>query len=154
MSFEPNSYDNYSNTVDEQTQGNKSMAITSMVLGIISLVVCICFVLSIPLGIVSIILAIIVLVKKRNGKSFAIAGIVTSAISIVTSIVTIVLMMPYIQFGMEISKDPNALSVMIEEYQEDGTIPQSVLDLCDGNEEMAKAFMDGFTQSYIDTYED
>ena len=153
MSFEPNSYDNYSENPMGEQQGSKSMAVTSMVLGIIALVICICFFLSIPLGIVSIILGIIVLTKRKNGKSFAIAGIVTSVVSILVSVVTLVTMMPYINFGMELSKDPQAIVTMIEDYQEDGTIPQNVLDICDGNEEMAKAFMEGFIQSYGENYQ-
>lgn len=149
MSSEQNSYDTYpENPTGEQRQGNKGMAVASMVLGIIALVICLCFILSIPLGIVSIILAIIVIVKKKEGKSFAITGIVTSAISIIISIVTLVAMMPYINFGMELSKDPQTIVTMVEDYQEDGTIPQNVLDIFSGNEEMAKAFMEGFVQSY------
>ncbi|MGN1412076.1 MAG: DUF4190 domain-containing protein [Oscillospiraceae bacterium] len=152
MSFNAQSYENYSNDgMNEPSQnGSKSMAITSMVLGIVALVICLCFILSIPLGIVSIILAIIVLVKKKNGKPFAITGLVTSILGILVSIVTLISMMPYIQFGMELSKDPNAIVTMIDDYQQDGTIPQNVLDICGGNEEMAKSFMEGFVQSYGD----
>lgn len=152
MSFNSQPYDDYSNgDINEQSQnGSKSMAVTSMVLGIIALVICLCFILSIPLGIVSIILAIIVLVKKKNGKPFAITGLVTSIISILVSIVTLTTMMPYVEFGMELSKDPQAIVTMIDDYQQDGTIPQNVLDMCGGNQEVAKSFMDAFVQSYDD----
>lgn len=151
MSFDSNPYDNYSQEPQSNESG-KGMAITSMVLGIIALVICLCFILSIPLGIVSIILAIIVLVKKKNGKSFAIAGIVTSAISIIASVVVLASAMPFVQFGMELSSNPQAIVDMINDYEQDGTIPQEVLDLCKGDETVAKSFMEGFVQSYSDAY--
>jgi uncharacterized membrane protein YkgB len=154
MSFETNNYDEYPNyDMDEQSQkGSKAMATTSMVLGIISLVVCLCFLLSVPLGIASLILGIIVLATKRNGKSFAIAGIVTSALSLITTVVLIVVMSPYIEYGMKLSSDPQAIVTMIEDYENDGTIPQEVLDIFGGDESTAKEFMDGFVQSYGETY--
>ena len=37
-----------------------------------------------------------------------------------------------------------------QQYKEDGTIPESVLDMFGGDEELAKQFMDGFSGSAND----
>lgn len=58
----------------------KGKSIASMVLGIVSLVFICFWYISIPCGIISIILGIIG--KKEGGKGMAITGIVLSAISI------------------------------------------------------------------------
>lgn len=79
----------------------KGMAITSMVLGIVSIVtsiICCCIpFISIVLGIVAVILGIIVInANKENtikkGKNFAISGIVLGALGIVFSIVLGIIM--------------------------------------------------------------
>ncbi len=121
------------------------MATTSMVFGILALVTCICFCTSIPFGIVSIILAVIVLVRKKNGKPFAITGIITSAIGILVSLVALLLTMPYVEDMQEFAQNADQY---VEEYQEDGTIPQVILDICNNDEEAAEQFMDGFVSSY------
>lgn len=70
-----------------QKSGGNGLAITAMILGIASLVL-FCTCLNIPLAIVSIILAIIHLVRRSyTGKGFAIAGIIMSGISIVVGII-------------------------------------------------------------------
>ena len=147
MDFEPNN--NAYNYTEEVNTGSKSMAIVSLVLGIIALVTGICFCTAIPFGIVSIILAIIVLVKNKNGKSYGIAGIVTSALGIISSIVVIIMLRPFYDGMQVVLEDLSENSeVIVEEYNEDGTIPQSVLDLFNGNEEYAQQFMEGIVSSY------
>lgn len=146
MAFEPNDYNNsYNMDYQEQNNGNKGMAIASMVLGIIALVTCICYCTAIPLGIVSIILAIIVLVKKKSGKSFAITGIITSGIAIIISIVTLVVSAPMVDNINDLIENADVYS---QEYIEYGTIPQSVLDMFGGDEELADQFMQGFSNEY------
>lgn len=146
MAFEPNDYNNsYNMDYQEQNNGNKGMAIASMILGIIALVTCICYCTAIPLGIVSIILAIIVLVKKKNGKSFAITGIITSGIAIIISIVTLVVSAPMVDNINDLIENADVYS---QEYIEYGTIPQSVLDMFGGDEELADQFMQGFSNEY------
>lgn len=147
MSFEPNDYNNSYNMdyQQPQTNGGKGMAITSMVLGIIALVTCICYCSAIPLGVVSIILAIIVLVKRKNGKPLAITGIITSAIAVIVSVLTLVLAGPIADNMNDLIQNAD---VYAQEYIEDGTIPQSVLDMFGGDEELADQFMQGFSSSY------
>lgn len=73
-----------------QSDGN-GLGIASMVLGILALVF-FCGCINIPLAIISIILAIIQLSRRGEGKGFAIAGIVTSAISVILMILAIIVL--------------------------------------------------------------
>lgn len=66
---------------------NDSTAITSLVLGIISLMLFWVFVSSIITGIIGIIVGIVSIVKKRDGLNLAIAGIITSSIGLLLGII-------------------------------------------------------------------
>lgn len=66
-----------------QEQKPKGFAIASMVCGIVSIVICCCEYIAIPLGIVAIVLGIISLKKGESGKGMAIAGIVCAGCSLV-----------------------------------------------------------------------
>lgn len=66
---------------DKENNGNIGFAIASMVCGIMSLLCC-CTFLGLVLGIAAIVLAIITLKNKYDGKGMAIAGIVTGGIGI------------------------------------------------------------------------
>ncbi len=59
------------------------IGIASLVIGIISLISCCCWWLSIILGVASIILGIISLVQKETTKGFAITGIILGAMGII-----------------------------------------------------------------------
>lgn len=75
--------DNQNTNFNEpQYQGNAGFAIASMVLGILSLVLCCIAYLSLVLGIIGIVLAVISLRKQAPGKGMAIAGLVCSLISV------------------------------------------------------------------------
>lgn len=154
MSFDPNDYNNSYN-MDENMQpnnsGSKGMAIASMVLGILALVTCICYCPAIPFALISIILAIIVLAKRKNGKPFAITGIVTSAIAVVVSVAVLVISGPIAENMTDLMENSDAYT---QQYKQDGTIPESVLDMFGGNEELAKQFMDGFSSSANDVNND
>lgn len=60
----------------------KGMAITSMVLGIVSIVIAILWFIAAPVAIAAVILGIISLVKKHGGKGMSITGIVTGAVTV------------------------------------------------------------------------
>ncbi len=96
-------------------QENNPMAITSMLLGIFSLVTCCASPLGIVLGIVSIVLAI--LSKKGQPMSgFAIAGIVLSAIGILMSL----LFFAYYMLVLSLMKDPEYAALfnsLLKQYQ-------------------------------------
>ena len=65
-----------------QEQKPKGFAIASMVCGIVSIVICCCEYVAIPLGIVAIVLGIVSLKKGEGGKGMAIAGIVCAGVSL------------------------------------------------------------------------
>ena len=71
------------NTNNNAPQESKGLAIASMVLGIVSIVPgwCIPY-LPLLLGLVGVILGGVSLAKKQGGKGMAIAGLVTSIISL------------------------------------------------------------------------
>lgn len=72
-------------------QGSKGLGIASMVLGIVSLVLC-CFVPWVPLilGLVGLILGGVAIAKKMPGKGMAIAGLVCSIITVVLYVITMI----------------------------------------------------------------
>ena len=71
-----------------QPEGN-GFGIASMVLGILAIVF-VCGCINIPLAIMSIIFAIIHINRKTGSIGFAIAGIVTSVISVILTVIMIV----------------------------------------------------------------
>ena len=77
-------------TNSPQPQQGKGLAIASMVLGIVSIVLCCCFYyLAFPCGILALIFGIIVIKNKRLGKGMAIAGIITSSVALVFAVLLI-----------------------------------------------------------------
>lgn len=64
----------------EQQNGGKGLSIASMVLGIVSVVLCCLWYVSLPCAILAIIFGIIG--KKRDGRGMAIAGLVLGIIAI------------------------------------------------------------------------
>lgn len=87
------SQDRYSGSyiMPEQPKKKKNgLGIAALILGIISLISCCCFWLSIILGVVSIILGIISLAQKEDTKGFAIAGIVLGAMGVVITVATVI----------------------------------------------------------------
>lgn len=75
---------------------NNGSSITSLVFGIISLILCWVFICSIITGIIGIIAGIVSFVKKRSDLNLAIAGIITSLLGlflcVIFSAITIVSM--------------------------------------------------------------
>ena len=64
----------------EQQNGGKGLSIAAMILGIVSVVLCCIWYLSIPCAILAIIFGVIG--KKRDGRGMAIAGLVLGIIAI------------------------------------------------------------------------
>lgn len=73
-------------------QGGFGLSVASMVLGIVSILFCCCFwYISLPCGLVGLILGAIAIKKNNKGKGMAIAGLVLSIVSLALVVVTIVL---------------------------------------------------------------
>ena len=80
------------NTTNVPQKQSKGLAIASMVLGIVSLVL-FCFAyISIPAGIVGVILGGVSLATKKAGKGMAIAGVVCSIIGIALYVIFVVIL--------------------------------------------------------------
>ena len=77
--------------VNKQYQQPSGLAIASMVLGIVSVVISLFWILSIPIAITAIVLGSVALVKKYTGKGMSIAGIVTGAVTLLIGIALIVI---------------------------------------------------------------
>ena len=77
-----NPYQQYNNYQEPGQPQNNGMAIGSLVCGIIGGLLSCCYYISLPLSIVSIVLGIIVLKKKKGGKNLAIVGIILGGITV------------------------------------------------------------------------
>lgn len=128
-------------------EGSKGLSIAALIMGILSMLCC-C--IGFPFAIVGIILAVIVLVKGKNGKGLAIAGLITSGITLVISIiaaVSIIPVMPYMEGWIEFGS--NAESYM-EEYDEYGTYPPVIDQMIEDGiipEDQAQQVMDQIKSS-------
>lgn len=92
-------YEQYPN--QQVNKPRNGLGITSMILGIISVVFsCCCYGLSVVLGIVAIILGIVSMRKNETTKGFAIAGIITGSIGLVFAVLFIVLEIYVRQSGL------------------------------------------------------
>ena len=86
------------------------MAIASMVLGIVSIVVSCCYVYSaFVTGIIGRVLGIIALKKQAPGRGMAIAGIVTSIISLVLAIVLLIVGVAAVSYLTNMGYDINSM---------------------------------------------
>lgn len=100
-----NNYGPNSMYMQQEPKKSKGLAIAAMVVGILSMTLC-CTVGSV-LGLVGLILGIVSLSKKEDGKGMAIAGIITSAIGILVGIVFIFLLV----LDMQIMKENGDLTI-------------------------------------------
>lgn len=99
------------------------LAVTSMVLGIVSLLFGCCFwYVTIPAAIIAVILAAVSISKKMGGKGMAITGLVTSIISLVPAIIMLVtgssLIAMYSSDDDAKLKDKTNESSVVEEYED------------------------------------
>lgn len=124
--------------------GNE-FGIASMVLGILALVFfCGCF--NIPLAILSIVFAIIHISRKTGSNGFAVAGIVTSVISVILTIVMVVGLFAYGAFSG--AKGRMYVDTLPFEYFMDG---DDFYDYYDGDD--SYDFYGDEDHSYIDYFD-
>lgn len=88
-SYQQEGYSYYQQVYEEPKKESQAFGIASMVIGIISLVL-FCSCINIPLAVVAIIFGIIQLVKPGSKKGMAIAGVITSALSIILFVIMII----------------------------------------------------------------
>lgn len=142
-----NSYD-YGYDNGNGNNNKKGLAVAALILGILSLVLICTFCIPFLTAPIAIILAIISLVKKQAGKGMAIAGLIISAISLIIVGIMAGVFMPYTDDIMEWSENREEI---VEEYRENGTIPDNIQEFCDRFHLDSKAFMDGFSDEVENT---
>ena len=130
-----------------EENGSKGLSVAALIFGILGILCC-C--IGFPFAIIGLILAIMALAKRKAGKGLAVAGLITSLITLIISTivgVSMVPFMPYVGEMKEFFEDPQAA---ITEYEEDGTYPAWVEHMInDGQitEEEADQIMDQMVQS-------
>jgi hypothetical protein len=130
-----------------EENGSKGLSVAALIFGILGILCC-C--IGFPFAIIGLILAIMALAKRKAGKGLAVAGLITSLITLIISTivgVSMVPFMPYVGEMKEFFEDPQAA---ITEYEEDGTYPAWVDHMInDGQitEEEADQIMDSMIQS-------
>ncbi len=114
-------YDMMKDNPDEHNpeSGKVGFAVTSLVLGIVAVVLCCCGLgyICAPL---SIIFGIISLVKRRGGKGMAITGIILSSITIIVLAIFTVLYGQIFKDCMQFSVEAETV---IEQYEATGALP-------------------------------
>ncbi|MCM1529356.1 MAG: DUF4190 domain-containing protein [Alistipes sp.] len=103
-------------------------SVTSLVLGIISLVLCCCCPYLFLLSVASIVFGIIALVQGMSGKGMAIAGI---AISSVVLIIALLLNLIFGAIIKDLTKLSNEPQYYVEMYEETGEVPEEFQKYCD-----------------------
>ncbi|WP_051298741.1 DUF4190 domain-containing protein [Arthrobacter castelli] len=97
-------------------QPSKGMAITSLVFGIVAVVLCLIpFVgfISIVGGLVAVVLGIIALVKKKPGRGMSIAGIIMGAVGAVIAVIITIVSIWAINAGMESMSEPRQVEYIV-----------------------------------------
>lgn len=102
---------------------SRGFGIASLVLGVISLIL-FCSCINIILAIVSIIFGIIQLVQKDAPKGMAVAGIITSCLSIVLFIIAFVTFMLSTDFQDALEQDYRFNQSLEDYFMRDGEAPQ------------------------------
>ncbi|MBP0977042.1 MAG: DUF4190 domain-containing protein [Oscillospiraceae bacterium] len=130
-----------------EENGSKGLSVAALIFGILGILCC-C--VGFPFAIIGLILAIIALAKRKAGKGLAVAGLITSLITLIISAIvgiSMVPVMPYVGEMGEFFSDPQAA---ITEYEEDGTYPAWLDHMIDDGvitEEDAERAMDQMVQS-------
>lgn len=103
-------------------------SVTSLVLGIISLVLCCCCPYLFLLAVASIVFGIIALVQGMSGKGMAIAGIVISSVVLIIALLLNLIFGAIIKDLTKLSKEPQ---YYVEMYEETGEVPEEFQKYCD-----------------------
>lgn len=122
-------------------------SVTSLVLGLVSLVLCCCCPYLYLLAIASIVFGIISLVQKMRGKGMAIAGIIVSAVVLIIALILNIIFGSIAKDFMKLSEDPGHY---VEMYEETGEVPKEFKKYCDPKYDKYwdAMEMDGFEEFY------
>lgn len=107
--YQQNSYNQPTYSADPYPPQSSTpgLSIAGMICGILSLLTCCFYYIGLPLAILGLIFSIIGMKRNANGKGMAIAGIVTSAISLAIAIIMLIIVLvaanssPYFYYEFE-----------------------------------------------------
>ena len=122
-----------------EENGSKGLSVCALIFGILGILCC-C--VGFPFAIIGLILAIIALAKHKAGKGLAIAGLITSLITLIISAYMAISVLPYTD---EIVDYTQNIETYVEQYQEDGSFPplyEKFISEGKMTEEQAQQFMD------------
>ena len=94
--YQPYNYANPQPSQQQCQETKKTFGIISLICGIVAILCCISFIIGIPAGIVGIVMGCVSLKKKEASKGIPIAGIITSSLGI---LLTIILLISVITMG-------------------------------------------------------
>lgn len=109
------------NYTTNQGGGHTGFAIVSLILSILSLILCCCMGFNFILVIPALILGIVTLVKRYSGKGMAIAGIIISTIAM---LITGMMLAFYGPIFSDVFKVANDFENVRDTYEETGEIPE------------------------------
>lgn len=129
MNNEENIYEGTILEDDFKQKNTKIWAsVTSLVLGLVSLVLCCCCPYLYLLAVASIVFGIISLVQRMSGKGMAIAGIIVSAVVLIIVLLLNIIFGPIIRDLSKLGEDPQHY---VEMYEETGEIPDEFRKYCE-----------------------
>lgn len=148
---ETNDFNNpyYQNVSNEPVKKPASaLAVTALVLGIISILTCF-FMVNVIIGIIAIILAVVVLAKRESGKGISITAILLSIISIAFTAMIVYLIYPLLAVLPDLYNDMKEIykdyDAVIEEYDRTGELPDYMDKYSEGETgEFFDEYYDGF----------
>lgn len=148
---ETNDFNNpyYQNVSNEPVKKPASaLAVTALVLGIISILTCF-FMVNVIIGIIAIILAVVVLAKREGGKGISITAILLSVISIAFTAMIVYLIYPLLAVLPDLYNDMKEIykdyDAIIEEYDRTGELPDYMDKYSEGEAgEFFDEYYDGF----------
>lgn len=134
---QPSPYAGYEQNPHRGPQPGKGMAITSLVFGIIALVLCLIpFVgfISIVGGLVAVVVGIIALVKKKPGRGMSIAGVIMGALGLIIAIIVTIVSIILINASVESVSEPRSVTynvtttgpAEVEYYDGKGTTTEQI----------------------------
>ncbi len=109
------------NYTSNQEGRHTGFAIASLILGILSLILCCCVGFNFILAIPALILGIVTLVKHYNGKGMAIAGIIISSIAMIITGMYLAIYGPIFSDVFKVASD---FENVRDTYEETGEIPE------------------------------
>lgn len=148
---ETNDFNNpyYQNVSNEPVKKPASaLAVTALVLGIISILTCF-FMVNVIIGIIAIILAVVVLAKRESGKGISITAILLSVISIAFTALIVYMIYPLLAVLPDLYNDMKEIykdyDAIIEEYDRTGELPDYMDKYSEGEAgEFFDEYYDGF----------